>query len=221
MLRFSGEYSRFSGFPGALPYFHPMSEGIQSFHVKRTLFSAPRLLTVAPLYLEMEGPLANTRFTKEDIEGLRFGVTHFRYFLIPISKTYNIEIKNSQGKIFLIRMHTLFGVGSQKNRNLFIQIHKQIQQSYFNDMAIHYVRLLKGGLTFELAGAFLTEEGILIKKDNPLIPWSRTGLATRFHSCSVYDKSDLRHFRSFDYWHDWNASLLRSVVDYKIRAMRS
>ena len=52
-----------------------MSEGKQSYHVKRTPFGAPRLLTIAPLYLEMEGPLANTRFTKEDIEGLRFGVT--------------------------------------------------------------------------------------------------------------------------------------------------
>jgi hypothetical protein len=97
----------------------------------------------------------------------------------------------------------------------------QIQQSYFNDMAIHYVRLLKGGLTFELAGAFLTSEGVLIKKGKNLIPRLRTGLATRFHSCSIYDTADLRHFRSFDYWHDWNASLLRSVVDYKIGAMRS
>ncbi len=198
-----------------------MNEAIQSFHVKRTPFGASRLLTVAPLYLEMEGPLSHTRFTKEDIEGLRLGVTLISYFLIPISKTYNIEIKSSQGKIMLIRMHSIFGVGSRKNRNLFIQIHKQIQQYIFNDMAIHYVRLLNGGLTFELAGAFLTEEGVLIKKDKPLIPWSRTGLATRFHSCSVYDKADLRHFKSFDYWYDWNASLLRSVIDYKISAMRS
>src|SRR5258708_1723022 len=107
-----------------------MSEGIHSFHVKRTLFGAPRLLTIAPLYLEMEGPLAKTRFTKEDIEGLRFGATLIRYYLIPISKTYNIEIKSSQGKIILIRMHSLFGVGNRNNRNQFIQIHKQIQQSY-------------------------------------------------------------------------------------------
>src|SRR5579862_1731939 len=170
-----------------------MSEGIHSFFVKRTLFGAPRQLIIAPLYLEMEGPLTSTLFTKDDIEGLRFGVTDFRYYLIPISKTYNIEIKSSQGKIILIRMHSLFGIGTQKNRNLFIQIHKQIQQSYFNDMAIHYVRLLNGGLTFELAGAFLTEEGVLIRKDKPLIPWSRTGLATRFHSCSLYDTADLRH----------------------------
>ena len=198
-----------------------MSEGTKSFHVKRTLFSAPRLVTVAPLYLEMEGPLANTRFTKEDIEGLRFGVTQIRYYFIPLSKSYNIELKNSQGKIIAIRMHTFLGIRNQKIRDLFIGLHKQIQQSYFNDMAIHYVRLLNGGLTFELAGAFLTSEGVLIKKDNQLIPWLRTGLATRFHSCSIYDMTDLRHFRSFDYWHDWNASLLRSVVDYKIRAMRS
>lgn len=198
-----------------------MSDGIQTFHVKRTLFGAPRLVTIAPLYLEMEGPLANTRFTKEDIEGLRFGVTLIRLYMIPISKTYNIEIKSSHGKIIMIRMHSFFGFRSNRSQNLFIQIHKQIQLSYFNDMAIHYVRLLNGGLTFELAGAFLTEEGVLIKKDKPLIPWSHTGLSTRFHSCSVYDKTDLSHFRSFDYWYDWNASLLRSVVDYKIRAMRS
>jgi hypothetical protein len=210
----------FSGFPGALAYFHPMAKGI-SFHIKRSPLSASRLLTIAPLQLEMEGPLGNTLFTKEDIEGLRFGVTLIRYYLIPISKTNNIEIKNSEGKIIPIRMHSLFGVGNRKNRNLFINIHKQIQQSYFNDMAIHYVRLLNGGLTFELAGAFLTSEGLLIKKDKPLIPWLRAGLATRFHSCSIYDTADLRHFRSFDYWHDWNASLLRSVVDYKIHAMRS
>jgi hypothetical protein len=215
------EYRGFSGFPGALAYFHPMSEGTKLFHVKRSLFSAPRQVTIAPLYLEMEGPLANTRFTKEDIEGLRFGVTLIRYYLIPLSKSYNIEVKSSQGKIITIRMHTFLGIGSRKIRSLFIGIHKQIQQSFFNDMAIHYVRLLNGGLTFELGGAFLTSEGVLIKKDKQLIPWLRTGLATRFHACSIYDTSDLRHFRSFDYWHDWNASLLRSVVDYKIRAMRS
>ena len=106
MLQFCGEYTGFSGFTQGLTYFHHMSDGIQSFHVKRSLFSAPRLLTIAPLYLEIEGSLANTRFTKEDIEGLRFGVTALRYYVIPISKTYNIEIKSSQGKIILIRMHS-------------------------------------------------------------------------------------------------------------------
>ena len=198
-----------------------MTEAVHEFQVRRTPLSATRLLTVDPLYLELEGPLSNIRFTKEDIEGFRFGVTRFRYRFIPVSKSYNIEIKNSEGKIILIRMHSFFEIDNKKIQRLFIQIHKQIQLAYFNDMAIHYVRLLNGGLTYELAGAFLMKEGVLLKKEKQVIPWIRIGLASYFHSCSVYDLADPKHYRSFDYWHDWNASLLRSVIDYKIRSSGS
>ncbi len=194
-----------------------MSEAVHEFSIKRTPFSASRTLTINPFYLELEGPLSDTRFTKEDIEGFRFGVTRFTYKFIPVSRTYNIEIKNSEGKIILIRMHSFFEIGYKKVERLFIQIHKQIQLAYFNDMAIHYVRLLKGGLTYELAGAFLTNEGVLLRKEKQVIPWIRIGLASYYHSCSVYDLADPQHFRSFDYWYEWNASLLRTVIDYKIR----
>lgn len=194
-----------------------MTEAVYEFHIKRTPFSASRLLIIDPFYIELEGPLSDTRFTKEDIEGFRFGVTRFTYKFIPVSRTYNIEIKNSEGKIILIRMHSFFEIGYKKVERLFIRIHKQIQQAYFNDMAIHYVRLLKGGLTYELAGAFLTNEGVLLKKEKHVIPWIRIGLASYYHSCSVYDLADPRHFKSFDYWYEWNASLLRAVIDYKIR----
>ena len=85
-------------------------------------------------------------------------------------------------------------------------------------MAIHYVQLLNGGLNYDLAGALLTNEGIIIKKESQLIPWIRIGLMSYYRSCSIYDLSDPQHYRSFDYWHDWNASLLRAVVDYKIRS---
>jgi hypothetical protein len=39
-----------------------------------------------------------------------------------------------------------------------------------------------------------------------------------YHSCSIYDLADTNHFSSFDYWHDWNASLLHAVVNYKLRS---
>ncbi|HXB28511.1 MAG TPA: hypothetical protein VNW49_01770 [Puia sp.] len=194
-----------------------MTEAVHEFRIKRTPLSASRLLTIDPIYLELEGPLYDARFTKEDIEGFRFGVTRFTYKFIPVSRTYNIEIKNSEGKIILIRMHSFFEIGYKKVERLFIQIHKQIQLAYFNDMAIHYARLLKGGLTYELAGAFLTNEGVLLRKEKQVIPWIRVGLASYYHSCSVYDLADPQHFRSFDYWYEWNASLLRTVIDYKIR----
>jgi hypothetical protein len=194
-----------------------MSERCHQYLIKRGPFSASRVLTIDFDYLELEGPLANTRFSKDDIEGFRYGVRSFHYLFIPISNTYNIEVMNSKGKIMTIRMHSFFNIRKQKIENLFIQIYNLVQEAYFHDMVVHYVQLLSGGMSYDLAGALLTDEGIYIKKDKPLIPWIRVGLMSYYRSCSIYDLADPRIFKSFDYWHDWNASLLRAVVDYKLK----
>ena len=188
------------------------------YQVKRWPLSTSRQLTIDPLYIELEGPLTNMRFTKEDIEGFRYGVRYFHYYVIPVGRNYNIEIKNSLGKVLLVRMHSVFGIGNKRIEKLFVQIHKQIHEAYFMDMAIHYLRLLKSGLTYELAGTMLTHEGVIIKKDSQLIPWIRVGLMSYYRSCSIYDLTDPKRFRSFDYWQDWNASLLHTIVEYKLQS---
>ena len=195
-----------------------MSESIHPLQVKKWPLSVTRALTINPDYLEFEGPLANIRFTKDNIEGLRYGTRYLHYLVIPLTRTFNIEIKSSQGKVLSIRMHSFFGIGDKKMEKLFIQIHQQIQEAYFTEMAVHYVRLLTSGLSYELAGALLTSDGVYIKKDKPIIPWIRLGLMSYFRSCTIYDLSDPELFRSFDYWHDWNASMLRAVVDYKLQS---
>ena len=176
-----------------------------------------RLLTIDPLYLELEGPLANIRFTKEDIEACRFGISQMRYYFIPFSRTYNLEIKNGEGKIMKIRMHSIFSIGNKKLMKLFMQIQDQVIGTYFQDMANHYAQLIHGGLSYELCGVLLTQEGVLIRNDKPLIPWLQLGFKSYFNSCSIYDLTDPHHYRSFDYWHDWNAVLLMAVVNYKLK----
>jgi hypothetical protein len=187
--------------------------------IKRGPLSASRLLTIDPLYIELEESLANFRFTKDDVEGFRYGVRYYHYYIIPISRTYNLEIRNDKGKIMLIRMHTFFGFGNKKIEKLFVDIYNQINKAFFNDMAVHYVQLLNGGLSYKLAGATLTHDGVILKKDSGLIPWLRVGISSHFRSCSIYDISDPQHYRSFDYWQDWNAALLHSVVNYKMKSI--
>jgi hypothetical protein len=195
-----------------------MIETKLTYPVKRNPLAVSRRLTIDTQFLELEGPLANTRFNKDDIEGFRYGTRYLHYLFIPLTRTFHIEVKSCQGKIMTIRMHSFFGIGDKKLEKLFIQIHKQIQDAYFTEMAVHYVRLLNSGLNYELAGALFTNDGVYIKKDKPLIPWIRIGLMSYHRSCSIYDLSDPDLFRSFDYWHDWNASLLRAVVDYKLQS---
>lgn len=191
---------------------------VQAEHwIKRGPLSTKRQLIIDPLFIELGGPLANTCFSKEDIEAFRFGISTFHLFAIPVSRTYQIEIKNSAGKILLIRMHCFFWLGIRHTQNQFMHIHNQIHDAYFNDMAIHYIKLLRNGMSFELAGLFLTEEGIQLKKGKSVVPWNQLGLHSYFHSCMLYNLADPACYRSFDYWHDWNAPLLRTVVDYTIR----
>jgi hypothetical protein len=165
----------------------------------------------------LEESLANIRFTKEDIEGFRYGVRYYHFYIIPFGRTYQIEIRDGKGKIMLIRMHTFFGINDTKIEKQFIDIYNKIHESFFNDMAFHYVQLLNGGLNYNLAGALFTYEGVVLKKDGPLIPWLRIGLSSHHRSCSIYDISNPQHYRSFDYWQDWNASLLHSIVEYKMK----
>jgi len=188
--------------------------------IKRSPLATSRLLTIDPLYLDLEGPLANTRFTKEDIEACRFGISQLRYYFIPYSRTYNLEIKNGQGKILKIRMHSFFSIGNKKLLKQFTQIQDQVIKTYFQDMANHYAQLIHGDLSYELCGVLLTHEGVWIRKDKPMIPWLRLGLHSYFNSCSIYDLTDPHHYRSFDYWHDWNATLLRAVINYKLQSKR-
>jgi hypothetical protein len=187
------------------------------FLIKRGPLSASRLLTIDPLYIELEESFANIRFTKEDIEGFRYGVRYYHFYIIPFGRTYNIEIRDGQGKIMLIRMHTFFGINDKKIEKLFIDIYNKIHDAFFNDMAFHYAQLLNGGLNYNLAGALLTHEGVVLKKNGGLIPWLRIGLSSHHRSCSIYDISNPQLYRSFDYWQDWNASLLHSIVDYKMK----
>ena len=196
----------------------PMYEAIYFFRVKRTPLSARRKLTIDPLFLEFEGPRTNARITKDDMEGFRYGLRVLRFYIITIRKTYTLEVKSSSGKIISIRMHVFFGIGNKKIRAMFISIYKIIHSTYFKDMVVHYVRLLKGGLPYELAGAMLNSEGILLGPKKECIPWLRVGLKLNYLACYIYDLADPLHFRSFDYWQDWNASLLYSVVNYKLKS---
>ncbi|MDP9041367.1 MAG: hypothetical protein M3N30_05250 [Bacteroidota bacterium] len=194
-----------------------MPEAIQKYEVRKTLFSSPRPLTIDPLFLEFEDPSGTIRFTKDDIEAFRFGRIVFTFLSITVGKAYSIEVKNSNGDVIVIRMHTLFGIRKKKIRSKFIEIYKAIHRTYFVDMGIHYVRLLNSGFTYELAGVLLNSEGVLLYPKKQLIPWNRVGLSVFSLSCSIYDLADPQHSRSFGYWDDWNASLLDTIVEYKLR----
>ena len=194
-----------------------MTETIHQFYIKRGLLRSTRLLTIDPLYIEMEGSISSISFPKEDIEGFRYSVSFLSFYFFRVSKTYTIELRNSKGKIMVIRMHSFFGIQKKQVEQLFIEIYNKIYDVYFNDMVAHYLQLLNSGLTYSLAGAMISNEGLVIKKDGHLIPWIRLGLTSYYQSCSLYDLSNASCFRSFDYCHDWNATVLRSIVEYKLQ----
>ena len=82
------------------------------FVLKSSIFDRPRQLVLAPLYLEFDDnnlvSSTPTKFLKEEIEGIRFGIKGIRGYRFYIGRTYCIDIKNNSGKIIKLRLKSIY-----------------------------------------------------------------------------------------------------------------
>ena len=73
------------------------------FILRSSIFDRPRQLVLDPFYLEFDdNNLASsdpTKFHKEEIAGIRFGIKRIKGLDFYIGRIYCIDIKNNSGKI--------------------------------------------------------------------------------------------------------------------------
>jgi len=191
-----------------------------SFLIRSSLFDRQRMLTIHPDYLALEDNDLNssgaTRIEKEHIEGFRFGIDWYRGRYIMIGRTYRIEVRDHQGRILGIRLHSIYGIHQKRLGNKFRQIYQALHKAYFNDLGLHYIRLVNDGLSFSLGGVTLTNVGIEDPKIGAL-PWNSIGLKPYHSYFALYDKAEPAKYHAFDYGFDWNAGLLYAVLNYILK----
>jgi len=84
------------------------------FITRSTIFDRERKLMIDPGYVEFDDKdLADstpTKFLKEEIEGIRYGVKGIRMRIFNIGRIYCIDIRNNKGHIIKLRLQSLYGV---------------------------------------------------------------------------------------------------------------
>jgi len=188
-----------------------------TFLIKSTLFDRDRLLSVHPDYLAFDdkdlisaGP---TTIEKSNIESFRFGIEWVTGLYFIIGRTYRIEVRDHEGNTIKIRLRSIYGIRKKSLGTKYKKIYDALHSAYFNDLGLHYVRLVNDSLPFTLAGITITPEGIEDPKTGSL-SWNSLGLKAYATYFVIYDKSEPKNYRAFDYGVEWNAVLLYSVLTF-------
>jgi hypothetical protein len=193
---------------------------IKTFLIQTTIFDRKHLLTIHPDFISFDddalNPQAPATFSKTDIESIRYAIDSIRGRVFRIGRTYRIELRSSAGKIIRIRLRSIYGIRKKNLGKKYGDILRSLHQAYFNEMAAHYIRLLRNEISFTLAGLILTPDGVDDAKLGTL-PWLFVGMKSYFTYFAIYDMRDAGKYRSFDYGMDWNAAVLRAVVDFTLR----
>jgi hypothetical protein len=190
------------------------------FPIKSTILARRRLLTVHPDCLSFDDKdlisAKPTCLEKANIESFRFGVDWISGFYFTIGRTYRIEVRDHEGATVKILLRSIYGVRKKKLADKYRQIYNALHNAYFNDLGLHYIRLVNDRLPFHLAGVMITADGIEDSKIGAL-PWNSIGLRAYTSYFAIFDKSDPSKYHAFDYGIEWNAVLLYSVLEYILR----
>ena len=191
-----------------------------TFLIRSTLFDRNRLLTVHSDYLAFDNKdlvsAAPTSIEKANIESFRFGVDWIRGLYFIIGRTYRIEVRDHEGNTIKIRLRSMYGIRKKKLGTKYTKIYAALHNAYFNDLGLHYVRLVNDSLPFTLAGVTLTPEGIVDPKIGAL-SWNSIGLKAYFAYFAIYEKGEPSNYHAFDYGIEWNAILLYGVLTFILK----
>lgn len=195
-----------------------------TFLIKSTILDRERLLTVHPDYLSFDDKdlksAQPTCLEKANIESFRFGVDWISGLYFIIGRTYRIEVRDHEGTCIKIQLRSIYGIRIKKLAKKYNQIYNALHSAYFNDLGLHYIRLVNDGLPFQLAGVTLTPHGLEDPKIGAL-SWNSIGLKAYTTYCAIFDKSEPTRYHAFDYGIEWNGVLLYSVLEYILKSKQN
>src|SRR5580692_7301340 len=186
-----------------------------AFSLKSSIINRERILTLDPAYLEYDDndhiSSPPTKFEKEDVEGIRYGIKWLlgRYFYF--GRVYCIDIRSDKNKVIKIRLHSLYGVKKKELGKKYAEIVNMLFKYYFHDISRSYLTLFKNNIPFELLGVMFSADGILFDQRIGTIPWEYVGTKSYYTYYAIFSEINPGQYRSFEYINDWNAGVFKGV----------
>lgn len=189
--------------------------------IRSSIFDRPRQLTLDPEYLEFDDDdlvtTPSTKFLKEEIEGLRFGVEWVRGYSFYIGRVYCIDIRSETDQVIRLRLRSAYGIRKRELGDKYLKIVNTLFRYYFDDLSRHYLMLFENDLAFEILGVNFSAEGIVFDEKIGLVSWDF--LRTRSYQTyyTLFSEISPSQYKAFDYIHHWNAAVLKSVTEQIIK----
>ncbi|HXO75704.1 MAG TPA: hypothetical protein VN824_10725 [Puia sp.] len=177
-----------------------------------------------PLYLEFDdndlASSAPTKFLKEEIEGIRFGIKWISGYGFYIGRIYCIDIKNNSGKIIKLRLKSIYRIRKDQLADKYVKIANALLRYYFDALALQHIESFQNNQPIEILGVKIDSEGVLFDQKIGKISWNFLGTKRYYTYYTLFSEVDPNKYKAFEYLHHWNTSLLQSVVEaiLKIRS---
>jgi len=86
-------------------------------------------------------------------------------------------------------------------------------RQYFHDIARSYLEQFRDGRPVELLDVSLDHQGILFDKKLGRVSWNFLGTKRHWHYYTLYSEEVPHNYRAFVFLDDWNAGVLRGVIE--------
>jgi hypothetical protein len=183
--------------------------------IKSSIFDRPRKLVIDRNFIEFEDKdrvgVMNSRFEKEEIEGIRYGVVVIWGYAFVIGRIYCVDVKSEKGGMIKIRIKSLYGINRKSLNNKYSKIINALFDYYYADVVRNYLGLFKNNLEFNLLGVIFTKDGIYLRKNESLIEWTDLGTKDYRTYYALFQKTNPNYYRAFEYLEEWNTIVLHSV----------
>ena len=187
------------------------------FIVRSTILDRPRLFVIHPEYLEFDdqdrvsdGP---TRFSKTEIEGLRYGVKPIGGYRFRIGRIYCIDIRDVTGRVIKIRLKSVYRVRLKLLNEKYLAIANALFRLYFHKITLEYLSQFRAGRSVDLLGVNLNSQGVLFDEKVGRVSWDFIGTKRYWHYYTLYSEEYPGNYRAFVFLDDWNAGVLRGLIE--------
>lgn len=187
------------------------------FMVRSTIMDRPRSLVIDPEFIEFDDQdqvsKAPTHFLRSEIEGIRYGVKPIRGYRFRIGRIYCIDIRDATHRIIRIRLKSVYRVRIKLLEKKYHAIVNSLFRYYFHDMTRDYLAQFRNGQPVELLGVSLNSQGVLFDEKVGRISWDFLGTKRYWHYYTLYSEEKPNDYRTFVFMDDWNAGVLRGVIE--------
>ena len=193
------------------------NQGKLEYTVRSTILDRSRLLVIDPEYMEFDDQnlvsATPTRFQKSEIEGLRYGVKGIHGYRFRIGRIYCIDVRDVSGRIIKIRLKSVYRVRRKLLGDKYQEITNSLLKYYFHDMIRGYLQQYQEGQSVELLGVKLNSHAVLFDEKVGWVSWGFLGTKRYWHYYTLYSEESPDNYRAFVFLDDWNAGVLRGLIE--------